>query len=109
MPKTKALPVAPVQQKPKFSLKKLFPFQKEKIVKKKEDSPRSRLGAAGAFVLWFDEVDKNSIALVGGKNANLGEMWQNLTKLKTEENLMTIENMLCEIESLEIIAEIHKH
>lgn len=42
-----------------------------------------------AFVLWFDEVSKNDIPLVGGKNANLGEMYQNLTgisgkKLKTK-------------------------
>ncbi len=26
------------------------------------------------FVVWFDEVDKNDIPLVGGKGANLGEM-----------------------------------
>ncbi len=26
------------------------------------------------FVLWFDELGKNDIPLVGGKNANLGEM-----------------------------------
>ncbi|KKT66589.1 MAG: Phosphoenolpyruvate synthase [Candidatus Woesebacteria bacterium GW2011_GWA2_44_33] len=26
------------------------------------------------FVLWFDEIDKDDIALVGGKGANLGEM-----------------------------------
>jgi pyruvate,water dikinase len=26
------------------------------------------------FVLWFDEVDKNSISKVGGKGANLGEL-----------------------------------
>lgn len=31
------------------------------------------------FVLWFDEVSKDDIPLVGGKNANLGEMYQNLT------------------------------
>ena len=30
------------------------------------------------FVLWFDEVGKNDVSLVGGKNANLGEMYQNL-------------------------------
>jgi len=32
------------------------------------------------FILWFDEVNKDDIALVGGKNANLGELYQNLTK-----------------------------
>ncbi len=26
------------------------------------------------FILWFDEIDKDDIALVGGKGANLGEM-----------------------------------
>lgn len=32
------------------------------------------------FILWFDEIDKNDIPLVGGKNANLGELYGNLTK-----------------------------
>lgn len=32
------------------------------------------------FVLWFDEIGKTDIPLVGGKNANLGEMYQMLTK-----------------------------
>lgn len=32
------------------------------------------------FVLWFDEIGIDDIALVGGKNASLGEMYQNLTK-----------------------------
>jgi pyruvate, water dikinase len=31
------------------------------------------------FILWFDEVGRDDIPLVGGKNANLGEMYQNLT------------------------------
>jgi len=31
------------------------------------------------FILWFDEINKDDIDLVGGKNANLGEMYQNLT------------------------------
>lgn len=31
------------------------------------------------FILWFDEINKDDIPLVGGKNANLGEMYQNLT------------------------------
>lgn len=34
------------------------------------------------FILWFDEISKNDIPLVGGKNANLGEMYQNLTTAK---------------------------
>lgn len=30
--------------------------------------------AARKFIYWFDEIDKDDIALVGGKGANLGEM-----------------------------------
>jgi len=33
-----------------------------------------------ALVLWFNEVGIDDISLVGGKNASLGEMYQNLTK-----------------------------
>jgi pyruvate,water dikinase len=33
-----------------------------------------------AFILWFDDISKDDIPLVGGKNANLGEMYQKLTK-----------------------------
>ncbi len=32
-----------------------------------------------AFILWFNEIGKNDVGIVGGKNANLGEMYQNLT------------------------------
>jgi pyruvate,water dikinase len=32
------------------------------------------------FILWFKEINKDDIPLVGGKNANLGEMYQNLTQ-----------------------------
>jgi len=39
---------------------------------------------AQKFVLWFDEVNKDDIPLVGGKNANLGEMYQNLTNATSE-------------------------
>lgn len=31
------------------------------------------------YILWFDEITKDDIPLVGGKNANLGEMYQNLS------------------------------
>ncbi len=31
-----------------------------------------------AYILWFDEISKGDVHLVGGKNANLGEMYQNL-------------------------------
>ncbi len=33
------------------------------------------------LILWFNEVDIKDVPLVGGKNASLGEMYQNLTKL----------------------------
>jgi pyruvate,water dikinase len=36
------------------------------------------------FILWFNEIGKNDIPLVGGKNANLGEMYQNLTNAGNE-------------------------
>ena len=41
-------------------------------------------GKENKFILWIDEVDKNDVHLVGGKNANLGEMYQNLTKAKNK-------------------------
>ncbi|MFW5792606.1 MAG: phosphoenolpyruvate synthase [Desulfohalobiaceae bacterium] len=31
-----------------------------------------------AFILWFDEIDMDDVALVGGKNASLGEMVKEL-------------------------------
>lgn len=36
------------------------------------------------FTLWFDEINKNDIPLVGGKNANLGEMYQNLVNISNK-------------------------
>ena len=39
---------------------------------------------AEKFVLWFDEISKGDVGLVGGKNANLGEMYQNLTKSESK-------------------------
>jgi pyruvate, water dikinase len=32
-----------------------------------------------AFILWFEDVDMGDVSLVGGKNASLGEMIQQLT------------------------------
>ncbi|MBU0636363.1 phosphoenolpyruvate synthase [Candidatus Micrarchaeota archaeon] len=32
-----------------------------------------------AIILWFDQIDLNDIAIVGGKNASLGEMYRFLT------------------------------
>ncbi len=31
------------------------------------------------FILWFDQIGIGDVALVGGKNASLGEMYRNLT------------------------------
>jgi len=36
------------------------------------------------FILWFDQINKDDIPYVGGKNANLGEMYQNLTNATNE-------------------------
>ena len=36
------------------------------------------------YILWFDEINKDDIPLVGGKNANLGEMFQNLSHTTSE-------------------------
>lgn len=36
------------------------------------------------LILWFDEISKADIPLVGGKNANLGEMFQNLTRAENK-------------------------
>lgn len=36
------------------------------------------------FILWFDQIGRDDIPLVGGKNANLGEMYQNLTQVQSE-------------------------
>ena len=34
---------------------------------------------ANELILWFDDFNINDVALVGGKNASLGEMYQHLT------------------------------
>jgi pyruvate,water dikinase len=34
------------------------------------------------YILWFDEMGMKDIALVGGKNASLGEMFCHLKKRK---------------------------
>ncbi|MBI4438587.1 phosphoenolpyruvate synthase [Candidatus Woesearchaeota archaeon] len=34
-----------------------------------------------AFVLWFDKIGIGDVGVVGGKNASLGEMYRNLSKL----------------------------
>ena len=34
------------------------------------------------FILWFNETGIDDVWLVGGKNASLGEMYQNLTRKK---------------------------
>lgn len=39
---------------------------------------------SAGFILWFDEIKKDDVHLVGGKNANLGEMFQNLTNAESD-------------------------
>ena len=34
------------------------------------------------YILWFKEITKEDVPIVGGKNANLGEMYQNLISAK---------------------------
>ena len=41
---------------------------------KKTSSERAK-----AFILWFDEIGRHDVGIVGGKNANLGEIYQNLS------------------------------
>jgi len=36
------------------------------------------------FIFWFDEIGKADVGLVGGKNANLGEMYQNLINAESK-------------------------
>jgi len=36
--------------------------------------------AEKALILWFDQISKDDVPLVGGKNASLGEMYSNLTE-----------------------------
>ncbi|GIW67626.1 MAG: phosphoenolpyruvate synthase [Candidatus Parcubacteria bacterium] len=33
------------------------------------------------YILWFNEIEKEDVGIVGGKNANLGEMYQKLSDL----------------------------
>jgi len=37
------------------------------------------MSASKPFILWFDEITKDDVPLVGGKNASLGEMYSKLT------------------------------
>ncbi len=36
------------------------------------------------FIYWFEEIGKEDVHLVGGKNANLGEMYRNLTSAESK-------------------------
>jgi pyruvate, water dikinase len=44
-------------------------------------------------ILWFDEIRKTDIPLVGGKNANLGEMYQMLTLRKRKGDIFPSESI----------------
>ena len=45
------------------------------------DKARNKINAEQPLTVWLDSIKLNDIALVGGKNASLGEMLQNLDKL----------------------------
>ncbi|PIR74580.1 MAG: phosphoenolpyruvate synthase [Candidatus Magasanikbacteria bacterium CG10_big_fil_rev_8_21_14_0_10_47_10] len=47
--------------------KKIQPVTQKQAIQKKQ-----------TLVLWFKDISKNDISLVGGKNASLGEMYQHL-------------------------------
>ncbi len=47
--------------------------------KKSASKSASKNSKASEFILWFDELTIGDVPLVGGKNASLGEMYQNLT------------------------------
>mgnify|MGYP002777743369 CR=1 FL=1 len=47
--------------------------------KPQDHSDQAQTNKENAFVLWFEEVGIGDIPLVGGKNASLGEMIQQLT------------------------------
>jgi len=42
--------------------------------------PKKNLKRNKKLILWFKEISKEDVALVGGKNASLGEMFSQLTK-----------------------------
>lgn len=51
--------------------------------KSKRSSTKSKSAVSGKkkkFILWFSEVNNKDVALVGGKNASLGEMYSQLVK-----------------------------
>ena len=45
-----------------------------------EGNLSSKQSKESAFILWFEEVGIDDIPMVGGKNASLGEMIQQLGK-----------------------------
>ncbi|MDD5177779.1 MAG: PEP/pyruvate-binding domain-containing protein [Candidatus Nanoarchaeia archaeon] len=44
-----------------------------------KEKSKEEVRLAGVNILWFNEIDKNDIAIVGGKGANLGEMFNHFT------------------------------
>lgn len=46
----------------------------------KQQTKADSSNKAKEFILWFEEVNNGDVGLVGGKNASLGEMYQELTK-----------------------------
>ena len=50
----------------------------------KELFKKKSVSRKDALILWFKELGIKDVPLVGGKNASLGEMYQNLTKKKVK-------------------------
>ncbi|MBU1148807.1 phosphoenolpyruvate synthase [Patescibacteria group bacterium] len=50
------------------------------MTRAKKQVPRAKLDKKKKFILWFSEVNNKDVALVGGKNASLGEMYSQLVK-----------------------------
>lgn len=50
------------------------------------------------FILWFDDIGKDDIPLVGGKNANLGEMigWRGANRY-TDPNFSQAFALECQV------------
>jgi len=42
------------------------------------------------YILWFSEISKDDVSLVGGKNASLGEMFTRFAKIKTQKSKVKI-------------------
>jgi len=62
-------------------------------------------GKSQKYILWFSEISKKDVVLVGGKNASLGEMFNHFAELKTKNEKRKIkkENLQSTIYNLQSI------